>query len=503
MATRPDRYAAFAADPALSASERAEPAGTAAPGYPSGSPVPHEAWNWLMCYNGGWGRYLDESSSHWEDANDPGTGFAYRLSPTAATATIAGGLVQPLAQGATYLCGSARLLLDVTLAGNLTYTASTINYVHIKSGDPDSRSPAADVYVSTNATEVGYYAILKVTTDVGSVTACEEVPGAVFGYLPSSVPQDWTGYLHLYPSDPNANALRVRYDNTVVVGAAVSIEGQAGATPGCLDLVPDAASAFGIQCYGPGSGTNLLLDFKKTGVGTGVTAQIQHTDGGTALFLYADEGAAATATGRALTVSCDNDAAGAVFQAVSPGAQAPVRILPTAWDPNTPTDGDVWIRQGSGSGARCYQEGGTVYQEYASQDGPNLASTRNVAIVTIGAATGPINLATLNYYFRNGGTYRIRVGTLQGRTAWSTCIPQYTVKVAGVVQPGLNLVPVDVATGGSGVGNQMVSSFWDEIVYIHGGADGVFAITFDVTTTAGTNSYVAQNRAIVCDMVSG
>ena len=72
-----------------------------------------------------------------------------------------------------------------------------------------------------------------------------------------------------------------------------------------------------------------------------------------------------------------------------------------------------------------------------------------------------------------------------------------------MVQPGLNLVPVDVTTGGSGVGNQMVSSFWDEIVYTHGGADGVFAITFDVTTTAGTNSYVAQNRAIVCDMVSG
>ena len=502
----PDRYPAFAADPALSASEAAEPGGgTATSGYPAGAQVPHEGYNWMWRYTGWWGRWLGAHSPDLADSHNPGLGKVYRLTTSEAAAMVGGGLVQPLASGGSYLIDGERVIITPDLAGPLTWAASSTNYLHARVAPLTTRETGADVLVSTNPTETGYSPILQVTTDATTVTASAEV-ATVLHYLPDDLARAMTGWLSIAPplstAYANVPALAVTYPNSGAVQAGVEIAAGVGAAPGCLRLVPGPASAYGLNITGPGSGALQLLEVTQSGVGTGIAGVFAHTDGGTALYATASQGGGGT-TGRAITAMAGTGAAGLVAEAVDATANAPLRVVPQAWAPANPTDGDIWLVQGVGYFAPRFRESSVDFVMWATQDGPSPVAARTTGTSSLGGGVGSTTLVSTSVYFRAGGTYRIGMSVLCGRTAGSTAIPSFTLTIAGAVDGGWNARAVDVPNPGGGVGTYPTMSLADEIDYYHAGADGLYTVSLRVQTSAGSGNVTFANRRLSSWMMAG
>ena len=503
---QPDRFPAFAADPALSASEAAEPGGgSATSGYGAGAPVPHEGYNWMWRYAGWWSRWLGAHSPDFADASNPGLGRVYRLTDIEASATVTGGLVQTLSAGGAYLIDGERVTITPDLVGPLTWAASATNYLHARVAPLTSRVPGADVLVSTNPTETGYSPILQVTTDATTVTASAEV-GTVDHFIPVDLAHAFTGWISIAPplstAYANAPSLSVTYPNSAVVAAGVEVIAGVGAAPGCLRLLPDAASAYGLNITSPGSGALQLLEVTQSGAGTGIASVFGHTDGGTALYASAEQGAGGT-TGRAITAKAGPGAAGLVAEAFDATANAPLRVVPQMWAPANQTDGDFWMVQGVGYYAPRFRESSIDYILWATQDGPSPVAARTTGTATLAGGVGATTLVSANVYFRSGGAYRIGMSVLCGRTNASTAIPSLTLTIAGAIDAGWNARAVDIPNPGGGVGTYFTMTLSDEIDYYHGAADGLYTVTLSVTTTAGTGNVVFANRRLSTWMMTG
>lgn len=499
-ADRPDRYPAWAADPALSTSDRAEPSGgEAVAGWPAGAKVPHENINWLFYSGGSWARYADHATLRAADLFGAASDVV-RLSAVPAAPQVGGGLVQTLDVGGKYYVGGARLVLDPVLNGPLTYAAGSTNYVHARVRDATDRLPCAELLVSLNPSEPGYGTIFSATTDATTVTATAEA--TVYRDLPVLLGLSSEAHISIDQGVEFAGgpALYVEYRDSAAI-AGVHIVGKVGATQGALEIdVPDAA-AFGVRINPvAGAVAAQLLEVEQVGAGSGIGSVFSHSDGGGAFYAWAAQGAGGL-DGRAGTFEARENAAGLVCWASSVSSQAAFRLLPAMFAPTNPTDGDFWSFTG---GTNLYwRANSTTFQLWNSQDGPNASASRSTTTTTVAAATGPITLTSLNYFFRFGGTYRIKVSCNQGRTAGTTAIAQYTARIGATALSGLNLQAVDIPTGGSGVGTQLNSCFTDEVIYTHALADGSYTITFETTTTAGTSSNVYDNKTIVANMWRG
>lgn len=506
MASRPDRFPAFAAG-VLSASDRAEPTGgTASNGYGAFAEVPHEDFNWLFWRGGLWAKYLDEASVHASDIHDPGTGYAYRISAAGVAATVAGGLAQQLASGGVYLLDGARLEVIPASVGTLTYADNTTNYIHIRSSADTERRNCADVLVSTNASEAGYQRVQDVVTLAGVVTASTEPtggPGPVEVWLPEQIPTAKTGWLSI-DQDPalwgGPEGLRVDFANSLSVAAGVVFAAKAGATQGAVQIEPDVAGAFGVRVLSPGAGAPVLVQADQTGIGSNYAGQFTHSDGGIALLAQAAQGGGGAA-GKALRVNADSGAAGAEFASINAAAQAPVRIVPQALAPATPTEGDIHVSAGGAWTALRFLESGLLRSVFSGQDGIAPYILLSTGTITLPPSTGPTNLQAGNYFFRQNGQYLVLVGCLQGGDANVSTLVQYDVRINATALPGVNARVVDPAFGqyqaNTGLGPYFTSYFAYPTIYTHLLADGSYAVDFRATTTAGLNDREFTNRVIL------
>lgn len=459
---------------------------TASSGYAPGAVPPASDWNWMDWRQGQWVRHLDEANLRGADLFDDATGNVYRVSATAPTYGVGQPLTQKPSGSGVYWFEGARLVVDPSNPDwpAQTFAAGSTNYVHIRPQQATTaRETVPEILVNTFASVLTYATILQVVAGGATVTSVTDL---VDQGIAADLPWTHLAEVVINPAAGGPASLEVQFPNSVLT-PGVKIGPQGGATQDALQVTGGSA---GGAVVAEASGADTM-----TVTQTGASACINATNTGGGIG-YA---ATVATTGAGVSVQASGGANGLFTSVV--GGGSPLINVPVALAPTTPTNGDMYLLSGGGNLASRYREGGVTYFNHSSQDGPTPSFSQSITTTTLGPSTGPTTLQTVNYFMRQGGTYRMVFQCLHGGDENCSTLVSYDCRVNGAALPGANARVFDPPLGCyqfnvfPGVA-YYTGTFYYVYDYVSALADGTYTIDFRATTTAGFNNRIFTNKTI-------